>query len=138
MAEKLNIHVIVQNNQTVSQFLVHENGQVIFHNDASAKLKVEFSDAGALCKNGPKAFIEIDPGKKENLNVCNGTTMTSLKYTATIENTLPEDPILIIERSPINIFESNLYVTAGVGLLFGLVAGYLIARRLMTRNRPAS
>ena len=100
MAEKLNIHITVQNNQTVSQFRVHENGQVIFHNDAGAKLKVEFSDPSALCKGGTaKAFIEIDPGKKETLQVCSGTTMKSLKYTATVANALPEDPILIIERS---------------------------------------
>lgn len=137
MAEKLNIHINVQNNQTVSQFLLHENGQVIFHNDAGAALKVEFSDPNALCKGGPKAFVDIDPGKKENLNVCNGTTMTSVKYTATVENSLPEDPILIIERSPINIFESNYLLAAG-GLLLGLIAGYLIARRLTSRNRPAA
>lgn len=138
MAEKLNIHIAVQNNQTVSQFLLHENGQVIFHNDAGAKLKVEFSDPNALCKGGTaKASIDVDPGKKENLNVCNGTTMTSVKYTATVENALPEDPILIIERSPINIFESNYLLAAG-GLLLGLIAGYLIARRLMSRNRPSA
>jgi hypothetical protein len=138
MAEKLNIHVAVENNQTVSKFVVHENGQVIFRNDASAKLKVEFSDPAALCKGGTaKAFIDVDPGMKENLKVCNGTTMTSLKYTATVENALPEDPILIIERDPINIFESSFLVAAG-GLVVGLVAGYLIARQLKTRHRPAT
>jgi hypothetical protein len=138
MAENLNIHVAVDNNQTVSKFVVHENGQVIFRNDASAKLKVEFSDPVALCKGGTaKAFIDIDPGKKESLKVCKDTTMTSLKYTATVENAVPEDPILIIERGPINIFESSLLIAAG-GLVVGLVAGYLIARQQKTRTRPAS
>jgi hypothetical protein len=138
MAEKLNIHVTVQNNQTVSQFLLHENGQVIFHNDASANLKVEFNDPNALCKGGTAmASIDVDPGKKENLNVCNGTTMMSVKYTATVEPALPEDPILIIERKPINIFESSFLIAAG-GLLLGLIVGYLIAHRLMSRNRPAA
>jgi len=133
MAEKLNIHVAVQNNQTVSKFVVSENGQVIFHNDATAKLTVAFDEPAALCKSGnPQASIDVDPGSKENLKVCSGTTITSLKYTATVENALPEDPILIIESS--SIIGSTLFtVAAATGV--ALVAGYVLGRNQKARTR---
>jgi hypothetical protein len=133
MAEKLNIHVAVQNNQTVSKFVVPEYGKVIFHNDASAKLTVEFDEPAALCKGGnPQASIDVDPGNKENLKVCSGTTITSLKYTATVENALPEDPILIIESS--SIIGSTMFAV-GATAAVALVAGYVLGRNLKVRVR---
>lgn len=144
MAEKLDIHVVVMDGQTVSLFAVIEvDGKVVFHNDANDELTVEF-DQPLLCKGNdvPETSIVVAAGKKDTLKACPGAVGKQLKYTATVKDALPEDPIVIFEskkpgpeKGPINIFESKEFWGIG-GLLIGLIAGYLIARRMMARDRP--
>ncbi len=140
MANKLDIRVNVEGaNQTVSKFATFEGGHVVFHNDADAKLTVSFNGTSPLCQGGnAQMSVEIDPGKHKKLKSCDGVAGQSFKYTAEVTGAAPEDPILIYERKPILIYDSFNAVSAAGGLLFGLLAGYLIARRLMTRTRPVS
>jgi len=145
MAEKLDIHVVVIDGQTVSTFSVVEGGHVWFHNDAAANLSITFEPSVQLCDDPtkePPDPILVDPGKIGKWKVCDGAGGKQFKYTATVENTNPEDPIVIFEgkklapdKGPINIFEKAEYWGIG-GLLIGLIAGYLIARRMMARDRP--
>jgi hypothetical protein len=140
MANKLDVHVNVEgNNQTVSKFAAFEGGHVTFYNDAGAALTVSFGDTSPLCQGGnPQLTINVAANAHKKLKICDGVAGQSFKYTATVDGAAPEDPILIFESKPILIFDNFDTVSAAAGLLLGLVAGYLIARRLMTRNRPAS
>lgn len=140
MANKLDIRVNVEgDNQTVSKFAVFEGGHVVFHNDADAKLTVSFAGTSPLCQGGnAQMSFTVDPGKHKKFKSCDGVAGQSFKYTAKVDNAAAEDPILIYDAKPIIIYDSFNVVSAAGGLLFGLLAGYLIARRMMTRTRPVS
>ena len=142
MSGNLDIHVIVKDGQTVSTFALFEGGQMFFHNDADKDLSVTFVAAQDLCDDPGDAPqpMTIQPDKKDHWKVCDGAAAKELKYTAVVQDALPEDPIVIFEsrpkKSPINIFESLDPVSFGGGLIIGLVVSYLIARRMLMRDRP--
>jgi hypothetical protein len=87
--------------KTVSKFVVVQGDHVTFINKGSADAEVNFPSGSPLCTgNSPPTVNPIllpltDPQKL--LKVCvNGG---EFKYTATVTGALPEDPILIVERS---------------------------------------
>ncbi len=145
MPDKLTIHIKVDDaNRTVSQFAVSEKGQVTFYNDANALATVKFDGASPLCQgNTPKNPIEIPGGANRKFQVCNDTANLQFKYTATVDNAQPEDPILIIESVSIgggSVSNPIIWVEMApgivIGLVLGAIAGYLIARRRAAQNRP--
>jgi hypothetical protein len=144
MAGKLRIKVFVEknadgNDQTVSKFMVWDSGHVIFYNQAAKSLNVTFPNGSPLCQgNTPVPSFDVDPGKEKQHKVCPGVTAQDYKYTATVKDALPEDPIIIFERKPIIIYES-VALTASAALLVGLFLGYLLARRMTkVRDRPTT
>jgi hypothetical protein len=135
MADKLTVLITVEgNNQTVSKFVAPEKGKIAFRNDAGAVAEVRFEGGSPVCiGNDPQPIFIIESGKQKEFKVCNNTTGNSYKYTATVENSLPEDPILIIERAPIMWVEMAGPVLGGLAV--GLIAGYLIANRRRMRSQ---
>jgi hypothetical protein len=143
MANKLDIRVNVEgDNQTVSKFAAFEGGHVVFHNDAAAELTVSFAGTSPLCQgSNPQLSITVGAGMEKQMKVCTGVADQSFKYTATVAGATPEDPILIFDKKPILIYDSpgTIAAVAGsAGLLLGLLAGYLIAKRMMTRSGPVT
>jgi hypothetical protein len=140
MADKLDIRVNVEgNNQTVSKFAAAENGHVTFYNDAGAKLTISFGNASPLCQGStPQLTFDVAAGQHKQLKVCNGVEGDTFKYTATVAGATPEDPPIILGK-PIIIYDKIVDPVAlavgGTGLLIGLLAGYLIARRMMPRSK---
>jgi hypothetical protein len=136
MPDKITVRINVdQANQTVSKFAIDEGGHVTFRNDATAAATVTFADPSPLCQASTAVgSVSLGAGESKKFRICDGTSGQQYKYTATVAGAASEDPIFIIERkSTIPSTESLLAV--GTGLLVGLVAGYLIARRRKTVAR---
>lgn len=147
MADKLTVKIDVVPTgdpnvpQTVSKFVVLENAQVTFINAATAQARVEFEGDGPLCQGSQKANpILIDAGKEQKLKVC--VAGGQFKYRATVDGALTEDPILIVERLSIQpgTDKKPIFIIEGIpmmviGGLLGILVGYLISRRLLTRSR---
>ncbi len=140
MAKNLDIRVNVEgDNQTLSKFAAAQNGHVIFHNDAAANLTISFGNASPLCQgNTPQQTFDVGAGQQKKLKVCNGVEGETFKYTATVAGATPEDPPIILGK-PIIIYDEIVEPVAlaagAVGVLIGLLAGYLIARRMMPRSK---
>lgn len=143
MADKLTIRVRVIDledgqEQTVSQFVIDDKAQVTFENAADKQLSVSIKDAteqdSPLCQgNTPAPSFQVDAGDSKKLMVCDDTEWTEFKYTATVEDALPEDPIVIIEKSKAAL---NLVSAIVVGFLVGAVLAVVIMK-LWTRKAPA-
>lgn len=122
--------------QTVSTFAIEEKGQVSFVNKADKTANVTFADTSPFCQGSnrePPSF-DVLPGQTSPHKVCKDIADQEFKYTATVLDALPEDPILIIERAPYDGGnETNPIVWVDMiapvlgGLVVGVVAGYLVA-----------
>lgn len=91
--------------RTVSNFRVSASDEVVFINRSNRPLTVEINRGGpvgsqnALCINGiPQPVFEVNPGQGRSLRINGDYNAETFKYTATIAGTVPEDPIIIIER----------------------------------------
>jgi hypothetical protein len=133
MPDKITVKIGVDAaNQTVSKFAIDEGGHVTFQNDATAAATVTFADPSPLCQGSSAVgSVSLGAGESKKFKICDGTSGQQYKYTATVAGAAPEDPIFIIERKS-GIPTSESLLAAGTGLLVGLVAGYLIARRRNT------
>lgn len=136
MADKLDIRVYAEGGQTVSKFGVLQNGKVAFHNKAGAKLTVDFAAPLVLCKGGnPQSQIIVEPGHREQLNVCNAAEDTAFKYTATVEGAAAEDPIIIIEKSGWD--PGSALTTVGTVVASAALGAYLMRRYLLKSKEQA-
>jgi hypothetical protein len=147
MADKLTVKIDVVPTgdpnvpQTVSKFVVLENAQVTFINAATAQARVEFEGNGPLCMGSQKQNpVVIDPGQEQKLKVC--VADGQFKYQATVDGALTEDPILIVERLSLQpgTEKKPIFIVEGIpmlviGGLLGILVGYLISKRLLTRSR---
>ena len=128
--------------QTVSKFSIDEKGHVTFQNDAANAANVRFDGESPLCQGGNKVqTFDISPGGTVKHQVCNGAGGSEFKYTAVVTNAAEEDPILIVERSLTDpgLDKKPIFFPEGIpmmliGALLGAVIGYLVAKRLLTRN----
>lgn len=157
MSDQLTIRVSVDqnNNNTVSKFVVTENGQVTVFNDAGAALNVSFAGTSPLCEAGnPQLSIDIAAGANESYKICNGATGKSFKYTATVVGAGSEDPVIIVEQGkigtvtaeeiavpcpePIYIFECDQGAIAAAlaGFAVGVVATIAFILRKWSRQPP--
>jgi len=98
---RLNLHIVQVGNQTRTQIGKPKGPEtIVFHNDSSAELQVDFvptnviqDDSGAV-----KAGITVPAGSKQSVSfVPNAQMGTTVKYTAKIGTTLAEDPIIILD-----------------------------------------
>ncbi len=100
----LKIRVAEKDGRTVSNFRLRSNDEVVFINRSDKVLKVEINKNGpesrdALCIDGvPQQEFQVGPKEGTALKICDSYKAETFKYTATIAGTIPEDPIIIIER----------------------------------------
>ncbi len=100
----MKIKVDEKDGRTVSEFRVSAKDEVVFVNRSGKPLKVEINKDGqqsrdALCIDGvPQREFQVDPKEGKALKICDAYKAETFKYTATIAGTIPEDPIIIIER----------------------------------------
>ena len=138
MPDKLTIHFVAENGNTVSKFGIDEKGQITFQNDASAGLTVDFGAQSPICQgNQPVQSVAVDAGKSKMHQVCDGVGGNSYKYTATVAGANPEDPIVIIEKSTItNPVYNHKLTDLGIGFLAGVVVAtiYVMLARSRSRN----
>ena len=103
-AARLNIHVNDDCGKTVSKFGVDSEGVVEFINDHGTKtltvsIQTDPGNGTALqCDDEPIATFTVTPSGKRAFRIPRNFTAESFKYTATLEGSEPEDPIIIIER----------------------------------------
>jgi len=133
--------------QTVSQFSIEPKGHVTFTNDATAQAKVVFVNPSPLCAANGDQIPELSlatsgPTQSQKNKVCD-TAAGLYKYTATVTGAAEEDPIFIVEKSrPGELDKKPIFFPEGIpmlliGALVGAIIGYLVAKRLLTRNpRP--
>jgi hypothetical protein len=129
---KLNIFVNEKNGQTVSKFGKAKDGEkIVFHNQHPAQpLSVsvigEPPSAGVPLSDGTNPVssftVSVAEGKKA-FWIRAGYLAETFKYTATIQGSVPEDPIIIIERK--RAFESPI-VAATIGAVAGFVLGLAV------------
>lgn len=143
MPDKMTIRIRVEKiddttYQTVSTFAVNEKGQVSFVNKADKIANVKFEGESPFCQgnNGEDPSFDIQPGTTSTHKVCKDFGDREFKYTATVLDALPEDPILIIEReisgdgneiNPIFIIEMLPWVLAA--FIAGAVGAYFVMKR---------
>lgn len=142
---QLQVYVTAQGGKTVSQFGVSRDQKVWFFNQGSAELTIGFkpgqSENLAFCKNKNDdhtqgdTTLRIPAGKKEGAFICSDFDGTSFGYTAQIEGTVLEDPIIIIQKDEWNGFIAANPLAIGIGLATGIVVT-LVAQRLFARRRP--
>ena len=93
------------------------------------------TDAAALCKSKSspaEMTIHVPAMGKMPYVVCGGFQGSSFKYTATIAGSLPEDPIIIIEKSGFLTPVILTGLAAAGGLILGLLISKFLARRGMS------
>ena len=131
---KLDISVNDKNGQTVSVYgKLKDNENIVFHNDHPTNELTITTDAAALCKSKSspaEMTIHVPAMGKMPYVVCGGFQGSSFKYTATIAGSLPEDPIIIIEKSG---FLTPVILT-GLAAAGGLILGWLISKFLARRG----
>ena len=131
---RLNIFVSDKNGQTVSKFgKPKDSDKIVFHNDHPTNELVITTESPALCKSKTspaEQTIHVPGGGTMAYVVCDAFQGDSFKYTATIAGSLPEDPIIIIEKSGF-LSPVLINVLVGVG---GLVVGLLISKFLARRG----
>ena len=103
---KLDLHIVARGNPLKTCTLTRkekDNEKVVFHNDSAAlltitidRLDVLIDSSGNLLTNN--TFTVAAGGHKTFKIHDDCPPATELKYTATVANAQPEDPIIIIER----------------------------------------
>jgi len=139
----LTIHVVNDNGKTASRFSVPPGGQIKFVNDGAADmtiaLKPNVNPGPVLCKgnndNNPLTSFKVKAGKHDTVFVCKSFPGDSFAYSAQIEGTVLEDPIIIIQKDSYPGFVASNWLALAGGLLFGVVLT-LLARRLFVKSRP--
>ena len=143
---QLEIYITVEGNNTVSQYYVSKTKHVTFYNEADKVATIKVKDpvgVDVLCdKNGvvsnefpvPAKDSNGDPGSVER-HICKGYEGKTFKYSAQVEDTNMEDPIIIIGRDKAGPGPTYNLVDLGLGLLAGIVLT-LVAQRLFRKQRP--
>jgi hypothetical protein len=146
MANQLTIHIKTEKvddttYQTVSTFAIEEKGQVSFVNKADKTANIEFASTSPFCQgnNGEPLSFDVLPGQVSPHKVCKDIADQEFKYTATVLDALPEDPILIIERAPYGgsnetnpiIWVEMLPWVGGAFIAGAAIAYFLMRRRTM-------
>lgn len=126
---------------TVSKFGKPKDfNKVVFHNSHEIKkLTIDIDQPGALCKSNqlPEDFpITIDAGNKQGYRICDEFDGSEFKYTATLEGSAPEDPIIIIEGW--SVIESFGLVPAliGTAIVTFIAGAYFQHWRMKRRTQP--
>lgn len=142
---RIYVNVTTDGTATYSGFGVGDDKHVFFYNNhATDTLTVVIKDATAqsspLCENnskGPKVTaFPVDHGQFEKFAVCEDFTGASFKYTATIGNAAPEDPIVIVEKSGIIGGPGTSHkLELGLALLAGAAAVLIFQAFLRMRSR---
>jgi hypothetical protein len=137
--------------QTVSHFVVAPKDHVSFTNSAKADATVDFGSATPICKpNQTEVFIvELGPGDTEPYRVCDDAE-GKFKYTATVVDADPEDPIVVVDRAlivqdppginPIVVVDKRTpgedAMSAAAGFLFGVAVAWLVFSRFRREGPP--
>ncbi|MDP9199564.1 MAG: hypothetical protein M3O07_10195 [Pseudomonadota bacterium] len=103
--DRLSINVTVEDDQTISKFVVRERGTVTFYNRGESELTLLFKneqceEESPFCKgNGNKEEnpVRIAAGDEKVLTICRGQAGKWFKYTAQIGEAAEEDPIIWVE-----------------------------------------
>lgn len=145
---QLEIYITEAGGNTVSQYYVTKTQHVTFYNEAEKIATIVVKDpvgTDVLCEknNGtnPQSTFPV-PAKNAagklgevKMFICPGYAGKTFKYSAQIEGTNKEDPIIIIGKD-----SKGPSIVANVPILVtGFIAGVvltLIAQRLFMRRRP--
>lgn len=146
---QLEIFITVDaNNNTVSQYYVSKSQHVTFNNMADKPAKIAVTNpvgVPVLCEKQnddttAKAEFTV-PAQANNkpgsvkMSICNSYDGETFKYSAEVEGTNKEDPIIIIGRDTFTpSIVANLPIL-GLGLIAG-IALTLVVQRLFMRRRP--
>jgi hypothetical protein len=127
--------------QTISSYKIPTHGKVIFVNAAKDHGDLVISPkSGAIglpfCKSDGTTSKTLQPvahGVPRGAKICKDYNGGEFLYTAQIGDTIPEDPIVIIERKLNFVFDPGSFAL-GVGI--AAVLTYLIVRYRFDRKRP--
>jgi hypothetical protein len=130
----LEIIVDVRDGQTMSQYKMPKSGKVKFNNaDPSATLKITGKDGkpwpfcekdNSTPKHEPIVVEPLDAGPAW---ICETFTGVEVVYNAQIGTAKVEDPIIIFEKSKLNM---NLAAVALTSAIVGALAAVIIMRYL--------
>ena len=147
MPDKMTIRIRVEKiddttYQTVSTFAIDEKGHVSFINKANKVANVKFKEKSPFCQgndNREDPSFDIQPGATSVHKVCKDIAESEFKYTATVLDALPEDPILIVEKAVYGGGNSANSIVWGAMLpwviaafIAGAVGAYFVMRRRTT------
>ena len=134
----VNIAVTVQDNQTMSQYAMTKSGKVSFFNAGDGPLLVVTPKSGTpFCRHDGMTVvprIEVPKGESRKVSICDLYGQGQFLYTAQIGTALPEDPIVILERSL--KFNKEMVIDVGIGIVLGVAATYAFLR--YRPSRPQS
>lgn len=133
----LEITIGVRDGQTMSQYTMPKNGKVTFYNaDPAATLKITAKEGkpwqfcekqnGDVPKGPP---IVVAPLGSERAWICKDFTGGEVLYNAQIGTAAVEDPIIIFEKSKLNMQLATVALTSAV-------VGALVAVIVMRYLRP--
>lgn len=133
----LTIVVTVRGNQTMSLYKVPKNGKVTFVNastDGDLVVTPKGSGSMPFCEDDKvTAWPGIVPKNDEDtVRICNAFEGDELLYTAQVGTALPEDPIIIFEKSNVAL---NLASAIVIGFVVGAALTVIIVK-LWTRKTP--
>ena len=118
--------------QTTSFFPLDKNDHVNFYNRGDAPLTVTFdAQKNPLCDGNiaaPDVIVVAAKTSTVGLKVCKGDYGDQFAYTAQIEGSAAEDPIVIIEKTKALSIDS---VSLTIGIVAGLLAGFILAKLLI-------
>ncbi len=146
---KLRIQIHNKNNHTVSKIINNQNvDTIVFINKSPDIVKITTDVSGGVFCEPPTGTVKIlepisidrkdSPANKDKREVaiCAAFTGTEFKYTAVSGTALPEDPIIIIERSSHTSINLSIGQVIGGGVVIFLLG--FAASRLFARYRGTS
>jgi len=135
----LEITVAVRDGKTMSQYMMLKNGKLTFTNaDAAQDLAVApKGSVNPFCENGGNKAIPppltIHPNASLDVVICKDFQATEFSYTAQIGTAAPEDPIIIFEKTKMQVSATAAFF---IGAAIGAVAVAVILK-MRTPRRPA-
>lgn len=100
---ELKLHIFERDDQTHTRIAVsigRNAGEIVFCNDSSSRLRVDFVPEDLVKDKHGKtiSFIDVPGNRNASVFVSGADEGKEIKYTARIGSTESEDPIIIIER----------------------------------------
>jgi hypothetical protein len=138
----LTIVVDVRNNQTMSSYRVPKSDKVVFVNASK-------TDTLVITPKPPETTLPFCESNKTTpipmpltvaasgsgtVHICKNWNGTEFLYTAQIGTAAAEDPIVIIEKSKLNVFTPELAFFIGAAL--AAVITYFIVKSRANKTRP--